>query len=294
MALANIRLQSGALTKFQNQLSSGVAVAKPSDGASVFARIFADKSTADRFDGYLATIGEATGTLDESVSTLQSANNILVRAKQVALEAANGDLDNATAETYAKEVDGLLANFLSTTNATADGRPLFGGTAAGPAFTVAETNAAGLPSRIEYAGTGEEQLALVGRDRTVATRIDGRDVFGKEGANPFEALMGLRDALRGPAGNRPAILNDRMADLDAARDAVGETMGAQSTTLASLESLQTRSTDLRLAAASRYSERQGTDYVDATIHLREMENLFQASLATSARVIQPSLLDFLN
>lgn len=294
MALANIRLQSGSLSKYQNQLSSGVAVAKPSDGASVFARIFSDRATADRFDGYLTTIGDATGTLDESVSTLGRGNNLLVRAKQIAIEAANATTDNATAETMAKEVDGLLTDLLAIANSTADGRPLFGGTAAGPAFRVAASDPEGRPSRIEYAGSDSAERALVGQNRTVETRIDGRAAFQQSGADAFKALIGLRDALRGPSGTRAGVLNDRIGDLDAAREAIGSVVGSQSTTLASLESLQTRTTDLRLAATARYSELQGTDYVDATIHLREMENVFQASLAASSRLIQPSLMDFLS
>ena len=48
------------------------------------------------------------------------------------------------------------------------------------------------------------------------------------------------------------------------------------------------------AGTIRAGELEGTDYADASVRLQNAESLFQATLAASARLVPPSLIDFLN
>lgn len=292
-AIADLRARSAAVAGYQDQIASGVRLRRPSDDPAAFAAAARQKAAGQRLDGYLQTVSDATADLNEGVSALQSGNQILTRARQIAQEGANAATDAAGRAALATEVDSLLDRMLAVGNGRADGRYVFGGTATGTApFAVAARDAEGQPTAITYQGSPDRARGLIGPTQTVDTRYAGGDVFQQPGADVFAELIGLRDELRGAADPGTA-LSQRLAGLEQAQDAVTGAIGEQSGSLASLEAVQARAKDLRLAAVSRASELEGTDYAEAVVKLNEEQSVLQAALATSARLLEPILLDFI-
>jgi flagellar hook-associated protein 3 FlgL len=296
-AAANLQRQSAALAKFQNQLSSGQRVVLPSDDPAAFPALTVARVNSGRLATYAQTAADATTVLNTGVDALQEVNDTLVRAKQLALEGANAATEGAAAfEALAAEVDGLIGRAIRAANTDADGLRLFGGTAAGTAPFRAVTDAQGNVTSVAYDGTADRSRVLIGPGQTIDTRYAGSDVFQRPGADVFQSLIQLRDDLRNPALTQPqkaAALNGRIADLDAARGAVSEATAEQASALAQLEAVQARVADLKLAADTRVGEVGATDFADAVVKLKEQETVFQAALAVSANILQPSLLDFI-
>jgi flagellar hook-associated protein 3 FlgL len=244
-------------------------------------------------------VADSTSVLNAGVSALQDVNDVLVRARQIAIEGADSTTgsDPTSREALAIELDGLITQALQIANSQPDGKAVFGGTAIdSPPFRVATLDANGRPATIAYDGAAERTRSLIGVGQTVDTRYAGNTVFQQPGADVFQSLIALRDDLRNPTFNdaaRSQALNTRLTELTAARDAIGDVMGEKSSNLANLESLGNLLTDLKLTADIRTGELAGTDYADAVVKMQEQESALQAIYAVSAKLLEPSLLDFI-
>lgn len=296
-AIAYQRQQFAALAKYQDQISSGLRVKLPSDDPSQFPALTHAKAASLRLATYSQTITDATTDLNASVDALQEVNAVLVRAKEIALEGANSTTEpQGGYEALAREVDSLIDRALRAGNTRQDGKYLFAGTATStPPFRVATTDPSGRPATIAYDGSADRSRVLVGHGETIEVRYPGDGIFQQSGTDVFAALIGLRDDLRSTltGGAKGQALTTRLGQVDAARDAIGEVIGEQASSLAILDTLQNRVRDLKLDADIRAVEIEGTDYAYAMVRMQSQDTALQATLAVSARLLQPTLLDFL-
>jgi flagellar hook-associated protein 3 FlgL len=298
-AIAYMRQRNGELAKYQDQISSGLRTKLPSDDPASFPALSQAKAASLRLGTYAQTQGDTTSSLDASVSALQDINDLLVRARQIALEGADSSTGSEpqAREALAVEVDGLIDRALRGANSQPDGKAIFGGTAIDtPPFRVATTDANGRPATVVYDGAAERARTLTGPDQTIDSRYAGGEVFQRPGADVFQSLIALRDDLRNAALDGPALsqsLNQRLTDVDAARNAIGDTVGEQASNLATLEALQNLTGDAKLLADERTGELEATDYAEAVVKMQEQQTALQAIYATTAKLLDTGLLDFI-
>ncbi|QEG29864.1 flagellar hook-associated protein FlgL [Gemmata obscuriglobus] len=296
-AIANIRLRSADLAKFYDQVSSGVRIEKASDDPSKYPALTEAKAASNRLKSYAGTVSESTAVLNSGVSTLQDVNDILVRAKNIALEANDASTQPESREALASEVDSLISRALITVNSRPDGSSLFSGTALDTnAFRVATTDAQGRPATVVYDGADQRARVVTGRGTTVDTRYVGSEVFQQPGADVFASLIALRDDLRGTSGSSATFnqaLDQRITDLTAARDSISATIGEQAGNLATLSTLSNVISDSKLDFDSRVGDLEGTDYAEAVVKMQEASTALQAIYAVTAQLADPGLLDFI-
>jgi flagellar hook-associated protein 3 FlgL len=296
-AIANMRRQSADAAKFQDQISTGLRVKAASDDPTAFVGITQARAASRRTATYQQTLADSTTDLNAGVYALQETNKALAKARQLAITGANSGIEPASYETMAAEVDTLIGQVLGLANQQSDGRYLFGGTGDdAPPFRVDTTNADGRPATIAYDGAGERAAARIGATQTVDTKYVGSESFQAAGADVFASLIGLRDDLRNTTmteAQKTAAISARIGDLESARAHVGEVMGEQSAALAGMESIASRLADLKLTADTRTGDLESTDFAEAVLRLKEQETAFQATLGVTARLLTPSLMDFL-
>lgn len=295
--LANLRRQQAGAAALQNQISSGYRITLPSDDPTAFAAINVAKSASRRSDTYAKTLNDASTDLNASTSAIQDVNDALTRAKQIASEGIDQTLDVNSRQALATEVDSLIERAIRAGNTTSDGKYLFGGTATEkPPFVVSATNNGGQPTAVVYVGADTRATGLISPNQTVDTKYVGSQVYQPSGGDVFAALITLRDTLRDQTltdTQRSAALSQQVGVVDAARSALSNTLGEQSASLASIEAIGNRVSDLKLSADTRSSELESTDYASAVVKLQEQDNAFKATLAISAKLFQTSLIDFL-
>ena len=123
-SLSALRSRQATLTA---QLSSGSRIASPSDdpiAASGLTRIAAQSArTAD----YRSTISTVRSDLELSEAGLAQASDLMVRAKELALQGSNGSLTADDRRMLANEVDTIQKQFISTANARGSRGFLFSG-----------------------------------------------------------------------------------------------------------------------------------------------------------------------
>jgi flagellar hook-associated protein 3 FlgL len=278
-----VGLQSAAsrLADLQSQLSSGRQITKPSDSPTGTSTALGLRGELQRLSQYQGNATDALGWLSTTDSTLSSSVTQLQNARTLVLQGLNyGSNKTSSNEALAQQIDQLRQSTLALANATYLGRPIFGGTTAGTkAFDSSGT----------YVGDAGSVSRNVGANTSVAINQVGTDVYGPNGSNLFDVLAGISADLRSNPGNLTADL----ASLDAATTRISSQQGLAGALYQRVQNSQTVNSAGVVQRKSQLSEVEDIDLADIAIKVSAADASYQAALATTAKVRQTSLLDFL-
>lgn len=283
--LANLQLNMTAAARLQTQMSSGKKISVPSDdpaGTHDLLRLRADQRANTQFarnaadgDAWLATVDTA---MVESLSILRNARDLAVRA-------GSGALNADAREALAAEVDTRRDQLLQQANATYGGRYVFAGTSATAAFT-ADTSTT--PTTYGHSGTGTPVTRQVGPDATVRVDAAGADVFGTGATSAFAVLDQLAATIR--AGG------DTTAGIDAIDARLSAVLGQVASVGARQNQVDNAQGVLAQAGVTLAEQRAGIEDIDLAeviLQVQSQEVAYKGALGAAAKVLQPSLMDFL-
>jgi flagellar hook-associated protein 3 len=115
------------LQDLRNQGATGLKLNKPSDDPGSIRPVLTTRSQLRQNDRYLESMGIAGDKMAATDGHLSQVENVLVRAKEIALNAVNGSLSEADLSTLADEISLLRDQLLDTANAVIDGKYIFAG-----------------------------------------------------------------------------------------------------------------------------------------------------------------------
>jgi flagellin len=96
IALQNLTSTETQLQKTQNEVSTGLAVAAPSDNGAIWAIAQNQRATAQSLDSVTQSLQRAQSTIDVATSAGQSVSDLLTQLKSKALAASDTSLDTAS------------------------------------------------------------------------------------------------------------------------------------------------------------------------------------------------------
>lgn len=284
MSLAAQRALAGRqsrLASAQETATSGTRIARPSDdpvGTGEALRVRADLAAQGQ---YQRNIADGTAWLSTLDSALDGATGLLRQVRDAVVQGTNGSLNQSARDALATVVDSLRKDLLGAANTRLLGRNVFAGTSdAEAAFTD------GTPPT--YNGAGGAVTRRVGTDETVQVDVDGRAAFGSGPTSVFALLDGIAADLR--AGTDPT---GRLAALDGAMSTVVATRADVGSRLATLTRAGQAATEATTSLTARRSAIEDVDLGQAVLDLQLQQTAYQAALAVTAKVIQPSLTEFL-
>ncbi|HEY8450488.1 MAG TPA: flagellar hook protein, partial [Bacillota bacterium] len=214
---------------------------------------------------------------------LQEAEQVLLRARELALRGANATLDDTSRQALADEAQVLFDHLLEISNASYKGRYLFGGTATtNPPFVADPAD----PDAIAYEGNTHGIERELGAGIHLTINVTG-DLFKPM----FSVLAALRDQLL--AGDQAALGGATLAQLDERLDALIETRSTVGARMQRAELSAQRLEDLQLQVEKLNASLSQVDLAEVLMDLRSTEVTLRAALATGARLIQPTLADYL-
>lgn len=289
--LNNVQANLQKMADLQAQMSSGKKINAASDDPSGTADVLRlqgeqrqlaqyDRNASDG-EAWLTTINDALTT---SLSTLRKARDLTVQG-------GNGALGQNSRIALAQEIEGLRDNLLAQANTTYLGRSVFAGTTAGAAFTDGTPPAApGDPLPYTFSGNGVDGTVT----RTVASgtniRVDssGAAVFGEGTDSVFALLDSISATLR--AGGDPS---DQLTAIDGHLDAMTTEIASVGARQNQIDAAQDLIAQSQLTATTRLSAVQDIDLAQIILDLGSQEVAYKGALAAGAKVLQPTLLDFL-
>lgn len=282
-AQANLQHSASELARLQDRGTSLQKISKPSDdpiGTADSMRIRAEQQQNQQ---YSRNISDAGGWLTTVDTTLTATTQLLHKVRDLTVQGANdGSMSPEAKEAIAVELEGLREELLNRANTTYQGRTIFAGTSnAGVAFR-ADLSFAG------DAGTGSPVGRRIDANTTVQVDVDGRDVFG-EGANSIFAVV---DSIVSDLRNGVNI-GSRLTEIDLHRDALLGVHGTVGARHAQVLRAEGTTLDRSNALEAQRAGVEDVDLAEVVLQLKLQETTYQAALAVTARVLQPTLMDFL-
>ena len=284
--LSDLRASTARIATAQRQIASGRRIDKPSDDPLATHNALRLRSELAGIAQDQRTISDTQGWLETTDSALATITDVVHRARELALQGANGAIGQTERNKLADEIDQLIETAKSAANASYGGRYVFGGQDTDdPPYT---------PGAVDtYDGDTSPIARQIGPGVAVQINVPGVDVLGNGTADTklLTTLRTLAADLRSGnlAGVRGPALNNLQSNLEDVTSARG-TMGALSTRL---EAAQARLAQVEESTTSLLSENEDTDIAKAMIDLTTQQSVYQAALQSGQALIQPSLLDFL-
>lgn len=310
------------LERLQFESSVGKKFRVPSDdpiGASKSLKFNTDISKTEQ---YLRNTKDAAAWMKETESALKEINQILHRANELTVQAANGtnteDLDKIR-----DEIKELKSHLIQVANSTYAGRSLFTGFKTDKELLESDISS---PDYGKYKvnigldenGTEIDEVFVynVGVAETVNVNTLGNKVFGKaedgyiledvnsilgdpdytsdikKGDVPY--LIGIFDQLEMALGTKePDKIQEALDNIKGSMNqvlSVTAEIGAKANRLELTENkLENQLVNLK----GLLSFNEDVSLPDAMMRLSIEENAYRVSLGVSTRIIQPSLMDFL-
>lgn len=288
--LSNINLNLKKMQEIQEKLSTGKQINRPSDNPSGMRKVLGLKAEELKFQQFSDNTEIAKERMNYTFNSLENIQDVLSKIKELGIQASNDTIGQSEREIIAGELNELLESVLQFTNAENDGRYIFAGTKTTTSPFSATRDSAGRISSVTYEGNNEEIDYQIGPNTYIAINTPGEMIFQDNGL--FSTLISMRDALASNAFDSSAFLDSRK-NLDVAMDALSAEITRYGAKTNRLELTSQSLENLQITLKELISYTEDADVATLIMNLKEQENILQSSLETGARIIQPTLLDFL-
>lgn len=283
--MRNLNANLARLDHTQGQLATGRKINRPSDDPVGISYAMRYRSEISANDQYIENVDSAISWLENTDSTLNQAGNVIQRLRELTVQAANGTNSQTALDAIESEVGQLYEQFITVGNSEFNGKHIFNG-------QMTETP----PYAYDTAASTVTDTGKIKFEIGVGVRIDanvtGDTVFGNENDvdNVFKIMNDLRTALKagdsGVISNSLGVLDTRINKFLEVRADVGAKMNRVQLSHGRLE-------DININLQSLQSKVEDADMAELITTLKTDENVYQASLSVGAKIIRPSLIDFL-
>lgn len=275
-----------SLSEAQRQVSTGKRIGSPSDDPVGIAIALGLRRDQGATAAWRRNIDDSLTWLNTTDRALDQALDVVQRAHELAVQGGNGTLSSNARALIAAEVDSLRSQFVEIGNSSLGGRFIFGGTATTTQPFDPATEAAALPIN---AGLINREVA---QGSVVSINITADRLQKPPGATPdvFTVLDQLSTAL---STDDLAGITGALDDLRAHQESINALRGEGAAKINRLELTASRFEAQEIATSDQLSRIEDADMAEAITDLSMRESVYRSALAVGARVIQPSLVDFL-
>jgi flagellar hook-associated protein 3 FlgL len=281
------------LATTQSQLSVSKQILSPSDAPEQAAVITRLQSQIDRQDSHSKMLKTSLNRYKAEETALRSANDLLIRLKELGVQAANDVLGPSERKAVGVEMQALRDQLVSLGNTQDDsGNYLFSGTRVRTAAFGKDNQ-----GQIIYQGDQTPTQIPAGVERTVQYSRSGTDVFSRvvrsdqSSVGFFNALDQMISAVN---SSNTSGIQQGLADLSQMHDSLtlslAETGSDQNVVQQQLDVLD--ETTLRLK--SSLSDVQDLDYASAVTRMNKEMMALQAAMSSFSKISSLSLFQYIN
>lgn len=277
----NLNRRLGDLSRIQSQLSTGKKIRNMGDDPLAGNRILAFKNAIAETRQLTRNAEDAVAWLQSTDLALADALECMQRIRYLAL-ASGGSTDPSSRQALVEEAEQIRDHLVSIGNTTFDGeRFLF----AGNLLTQRPFEVDG-GGNVSYVGDSGAYNYEIVQGELTAINITGQAAF----MNPdlFSIISDMQqDILNGnPIDAILARIDEGIDNVIQQRSICGARMNR-------CEMMVERYKDEDLNLSSLLSYTQDIDLAESFMHYVMMEHTYQAALSTTAKALQPTLLDYI-
>lgn len=280
--LNNLQGNVNRMDDIQQRLSSGKQLSRPSDSPAGTTSALQLRGDIRVQEQYTRNTDDALGWLGTIDTALGSMGDQLIRARDMVLQGMSSGAGGSTTarDALAGEIENLRGSLIGLANTTYLGRPVFGGATSTPLAYESDGT---------YLGDDLPVERSIGDNTKLAVNVDGEKVFGKDGDQLFAILQDVVDHLK----NDPSALGADLGRLDKAINSIHTQIADVGARTNRVEQMRQVADDRILTLKTQLSDIEDIDLPKTIVELNLQQTAYQAALAATARVVQPSLVDFL-
>ena len=284
--LNNMYQSMWKMSDLQNQVTTGRKVNKPSDDPSASITSLRMRTKIMQNEQFQKNATEITAWMNTAEDSLIALGDVMQRARELAVKGATDTNDQGALDAIADEIDQLLQETEVLANSQVSDRYLFGGTRTTEKTFTLET--------MDWSGNDKIMNLEIGEGILTAKNIDGKKIFGiteDMDESVFATLQQMSADLR--AGNNQEVGGEILTKLDGHIEVILSSRSEVGARLNRMEMTMNRLDGSEMNYLKVLSDAEDADLAEVIIRLKEQENVYNATLSTGARVIQPTLMDFL-
>ncbi|MCY9660501.1 flagellar hook-associated protein FlgL [Paenibacillus sp. MAH-36] len=283
--LRNVTANLSRINENQNQLSTGRKINKPSDDPVGISFSLRYRSEGAANEQYKSNADSAVSWLDFTDTTLNQANTVIQRVRELTVQASNGTNPQSALDAIKKEIDQLSEQMVTIGNSQFNGKYVFNGQLTDKAPYNSAT------ASTDVADQGEIKFDI-GVGVRVTANVSGDKIFGAAGAsdNIFMIMKDLSAALA--SGNQNDI-GACIGKIDSRNEAFLQARADVGARQNRIELAQSRLEDIGTNLQTLQAKEEDADIPAVITNLKTDENVYNASLSVGSKIISTSLVDFL-
>ena len=301
------------MSKINQQISTGKVINTVSDDPHKAIRIMNMNNEIKYTEKYNSNIDETVGWMNTTDGALESTGNLLNEIKETILKVGNGTYSQNEMKSLNADINEKIKQLADTLNSTYGGKYLFAGTNVDDAPLKVVENPDG-SVKLEFSKDKNGQTIPntddLKADISSGINIDYNISVGeilniKDGngntVNLLDEINNLSTLMNDIANGdeqtaakaKETLLNDTKGKIDTLFDHVVNERTSLGVRVSTAEKIKELNDEDILNIQDVLSKTQDTDVVEKFIELKSAEMIYQASIQVGAKLIQPTILDYI-
>jgi flagellar hook-associated protein 3 FlgL len=287
------------LAKSQAQISAQKQVMSPSDAPDQSSVITRLKSVLTHNEGYSKALDSVQARLESETTTLSSASDLLVRIKELAIQANSATQGKTSRAAIATEMKGLRDQLLSLANSTdTTGNYIFSGSKVNTPAFASDAN-----GEVTYQGDQTRMSVAVGDQRNIAINRPGTNAFVRvvrtddagttSGVGFFQAIDDLITGVKATDGSGGTAMSRGLSEMDDLQRGVVLAQAESGTDMKVVEQQNEVLDDTQLTLKTALASVEDLDMAAAITLMQKQLLSLEAAQASFAKVSQLSLFKYI-
>lgn len=288
--LKNISKSYDQMGKISEQMQTQKKITRPSDDPVVAMKGIAYRTNLLEGQQYKRNFSEAHNWMDNTDAALDQATKALQRIRDLTLQANNGTLEEDQKKSISKEIEQLRDQLAEIANTRVGDKYIFNGTDTlkPPVGDITGTKIDPNTNAPIYEVSQNDKPVNLELSKGVYIQVNSTGIFTED---LFSGINKLLDKLN--SGDTKGNLDGDLTNIDKSINSIVNeraTVGARDNRIQLMED---RIDQQEVIATKMMSQNEDVDIEKVITDLVMQESVQRATLGMGARIIQPSLLDFL-
>ncbi|MBX0357536.1 flagellar hook-associated protein FlgL [Halobacillus sp. Nhm2S1] len=284
--LRNLSNSYADMGKYQDQLSTGKKISRPSQDPVVAMKGINYRQQVTEVEQFQRNIAEVHNWMDNSDSALDKATQAMQRVRELTVQASNDTYEEGQRENIAKEIRQLKEHLGTIANTKVNDKYIFNGSnTTKPPFE----NMEALEDTVIPPATGADEVRIeVSSGVKLQSNVLPGRVFNQD---LFKDLEEFAQALEGDTSN--GEVSDFLDKFDGHIGNVVNERAELGARMNRVELVEDRLETQKVSATKMMSDNEDADIEKVITDLKTQESVHRAAMGVGARIIQPTLMDFL-
>lgn len=244
-------------------------------------------------------VEEVVGWMNNTDANLEEFGTLLGDIKNSILKVGNGTYSDEEMKAIQAEMNEKIKALGETLNTTHGGRYMFGGTSVDEPPVQIEEKDGVVTLKLNPNINSEDLKAEISDGINLDYNVSASEIFNKDGKNYLDSINDLSKLMNDIANgvdveeNKKELLGDVKKNIDDFFNHTVDTRTKFGVKVNTAEKIKDLNDENILNMKGVLSLEQDVNYVDKFIELKSAEMVYNASIQVGAKLIQPSILDYL-